>query len=381
MEGAVSAPPRLAGPLRPRLGVRAALLYSGLAWCLIGALIAAPARASLLTPAAVRGQILLPEDAALPRGSAIEVRLEDVSRADAPAALLGTAEVIPVGRPPYPFTLRYDAAAIDPRMRYALRASVRADGRLLFTTTRHIPAFPVDGQPPELPLEAVTPVPGSISPLDPLPATYYGVRDCVGCRPGSETLELRPGGVYLLRSSTEAPGAAPGTLDDLGTWTLEDGARLLLRGGREAPMTLDLREPDRLVLRMPAGAPTPAPGAPPGAQDLVLDRQAMCAPLEPRLLLRGCFRYMADAARFTEALTGLDLPVALEADHQALEQAYLSALMEHGRAPGSPLAVSLDAWITQRPRMDAPGSEDTLVVERLVGVWPQEICPASGPWP
>jgi uncharacterized lipoprotein YbaY len=332
--------------------------------------------------AELRGNLLLPPDAVLPRGALVEVRLEDVSRADAAATTLAETEIIPVGPPPYPFVLRYDPRRLDPRMRYALRGSVRANGRLWFINDTHVSAFPESGQPLDLPLVAVKQPGGGqaqVSPLDPLPATFFADQRCIGCPPGSETLELRPGGVFLMRVTLNGPADEPIAHDDLGTWSLGADGRLTLRGGREAPVVLDLADPGHLIRREP-GTPLdlPAGGTPPtGPRDLVLERQAMCAPLEPRLFMLGRYRYLVDAARFSECLTGMDLAVALEADHLALEQAYLRAIAESGLEPGTPLLVNVEDLITPRPRSDAAGAEETLVIERFIGLHPEGDCPKT----
>lgn len=77
------------------------------------------------------------ERIALPPGAVLEVELADVSRADSPARPLGHySRLAPVG-PPFRFVLAYDPAAVDPAGRYAVRASLRAGNRLLWTTTTH----------------------------------------------------------------------------------------------------------------------------------------------------------------------------------------------------------------------------------------------------
>ena len=354
----------------------------GLTVCAALALLATGVAAAAPVLAELRGSLSLPADATLPRGARIEVRLEDVSRADAGAVTLAETEVIPTGPPPYPFVLRYDPERIDPRMRYALRGTVRVDGRLHFINDTHVTAFPASGEPVDLPLVAVkaTGDQARHAPLAPLPATFHGERDCIGCRPGAETLELRPGGVFIMRITLEGQAGEPGVHDDLGTWSLDGSRRLVLRGGREAPVVLDLADPEHLIRREPGVPVDRPPGDVPaaGARDLVLERQAMCAPLEPRLLLQGRYRYLADTARFSECLTGLNLPVAMEVDHLALEQAYLQAIAESGLEPGAPLLVSVEGWITPRPRLDVAGSEDTLVIERFIGIWPAEDCAKAG---
>jgi len=86
--------------------------------------------------AAYRERIALPPDAVF------EAVLQDVSRADAPAEVLGRAKIDPAGQPPFRFEIAYDDAAVQPGRRYAVRATVTHQGRLLFTTDR---AYPVLG--------------------------------------------------------------------------------------------------------------------------------------------------------------------------------------------------------------------------------------------
>lgn len=86
--------------------------------------------------AAYRERIALPPDAVF------EAVLQDISRADAPAKVLGRANIEPAGQPPFRFEIAYDDAAVQPGRRYAVRATVRRQGRLLFTTDR---AYPVLG--------------------------------------------------------------------------------------------------------------------------------------------------------------------------------------------------------------------------------------------
>ncbi|QDH73773.1 YbaY family lipoprotein [Brevundimonas sp. M20] len=76
----------------------------------------------------------------LPPGHVLKVRLEDVSRADAPAEVLAEhAEPLNGRAPPYQATLGFPSSQIDPRHTYAVRAEIRdPSGALRFTTdTRH----------------------------------------------------------------------------------------------------------------------------------------------------------------------------------------------------------------------------------------------------
>ena len=76
-------------------------------------------------------------------------------------------------------------------------------------------------------------------------------------------------------------------------------------------------------------------------------------PLEPRLAMRGMYKYFADSGRFTECLTRKNLPVAMEQDNAALESAYSKAR----RQPGEELLVNLEGRVALRPRMEGQGQQ------------------------
>jgi len=86
----------------------------------------APATATITGTASYRERMMLP------RGATLEVTLEDVSGADAPADIIGRADVDAAKAPPYSFTLDYDPARINANHRYNVRARIMADGKLMF---------------------------------------------------------------------------------------------------------------------------------------------------------------------------------------------------------------------------------------------------------
>ena len=96
----------------------------------------------------ILGSVVYRERMMLPPGSELEIQLQDVSRADAPASVLASVMIRPDGGPPYSFSIDYNPGQIDERMRYALRATIRLNDRLLFTNTDYIDAF--GGNPVEV---------------------------------------------------------------------------------------------------------------------------------------------------------------------------------------------------------------------------------------
>ena len=88
--------------------------------------------------------------------------------------------------------------------------------------------------------------------------------------------------------------------------------------------------------------------------------------------MTGMFRYMADAALYTECQTETAFPVAPENDYLTLERACLV----HRQTPGEPLYVTLAGHLGQRPPMEGDGLETVLVVDRFETIGNRSACPA-----
>lgn len=113
--------------------------------------------ASLAQAGTVTGTALYRERMALPPGATFEAMLEDVSRAGAPATILGRYGPVPAGTPPFAFKIEYADAAVVPGGRYNVRTSVRSGDKLLFITDRHVEAL--TGKPLDLRMVRVAEAP------------------------------------------------------------------------------------------------------------------------------------------------------------------------------------------------------------------------------
>jgi putative lipoprotein len=124
---------------------------AGLIAAALALLVGAGPAAADAAAAELLGTATYRERMALPPGAVLEVVLEDASRADAPAPVIARQAQADPGAPPFAFTLPYDPAALDPRARYYVRASITLDGRLLFVTDTAYPVL-TEGAParPEL---------------------------------------------------------------------------------------------------------------------------------------------------------------------------------------------------------------------------------------
>ena len=90
--------------------------------------------------ATLEGTATFRERMALPPEARFEARLEDVSRADAPAEVIGEVSLAQPGNPPFRFAIPFDPARIQANHSYAVRGSILLGEQLLFTTDQ---AYPV----------------------------------------------------------------------------------------------------------------------------------------------------------------------------------------------------------------------------------------------
>ena len=99
----------------------------------------APAAPTPIASASVTGTVSYEGASDLPPGAELRVRLEDVSRADAPSVLIAEQAITNLGQPPIPFEIRYDPADIDARFDYAILATITLGDTLLFINdTAHL---------------------------------------------------------------------------------------------------------------------------------------------------------------------------------------------------------------------------------------------------
>ncbi len=88
--------------------------------------------------AKVTGTVTYRERIALPPTAVIKVQLVDVSRADAPAIVLGVQVTHSAGKQvPFAFEIQFDPSRIEANYSYAVQARIEQDGKLRFISDRH----------------------------------------------------------------------------------------------------------------------------------------------------------------------------------------------------------------------------------------------------
>lgn len=194
-----------------------------------------------------------------------------------------------------------------------------------------------------------------------LPGSFTGVLPCADCPGIRHHLDLHPAtGGYALRVEYIDREVVS---DELGLWHVDPLRRaLVLQGPGDARQEWQILGNGNLRLLDPEGQPI----------DSALPYELEPGPLAPLDIsgpMTGMFVYFADAALFTECLTGQRFPVMMEADYLALETAYLDART----APAAPLLARLEGRVAEREMMEGP-ARPALTVERFHHVTPYGAC-------
>lgn len=85
--------------------------------------------------------------------------------------------------------------------------------------------------------------------------------------------------------------------------------------------------------------------------------------------LQGMYSYTDDIWVFEDCATGEQWPVAADEEID-FEKAYMTAK----RRPGDPLLITVEGRLDVLRKREGRGKETTLIIERLVRVWPRETC-------
>jgi heat shock protein HslJ/uncharacterized lipoprotein YbaY/uncharacterized lipoprotein NlpE involved in copper resistance len=322
--------------------------------------------------AAYRQRIAMPPEAVL------SVRVNDVSHTDAQSPVLAeTSEPFGDRQVPIEFSLQVPSIAIDASHSYNLQATITVNGEQRFTTTRSYPTLTRGaGNKVDLMLDAVQPsVSGQTkvgafatpttesSASFTLPATFSGVTPCADCPGIAETLTLRSDGLFLLRRIYQDKSVSP--FVEHGRWTMTADKLVLTNASGTQNYTKisddTLRKLDSLGQPIVTSA------------NIDLNRAAMVDPISETHEWRGEFRYMADAATFTDCASGIRWPVAMTGDYLATERNYLKSR----NIPGSPLLVTFEGRLEQRPGMEEGISVEQLVIEKFNGPQPKAACASA----
>jgi len=196
--------------------------------------------------------------------------------------------------------------------------------------------------------------------------TYSGKIPCADCAGQRIVLTLFPDSTFRLRQTyLGVLNDQDKDFYDLGRWVVENGSdRLKLYGGTKKLWQFRFQTANRLRMLDIKGDEIHS------NLNYELTRLQEIDLVEGPMFLGGMYMYMADAAVFKECLTEKSYPVLIEADHLALERAYLS--MRHH--PGETMLVTFKGRFVQR--MPEPGLpvREHLIVEQFHRILPGKTC-------
>jgi len=237
------------------------------------------------TQAKITGSVSYVQKVALPPNSTVELRLEDVSRPDAPAILIAKDEVPTRGRQvPIAFELKYDSTLIQPSHRYAVRADIVSDGAPIFAAAGGYPVI-TGGAPVQIailvePAGKTARKDATMGPTPPLVGTYWRIFEINGAtvvagqgqhephlvlRAQDQRIDADGGlnlltGTYELRGESLRFGELASTLmaGPSALMNQEKSLQTALRattGYRVNGRTLQLLDGDRILVRLEAAEP------------------------------------------------------------------------------------------------------------------------------
>ncbi|MEW9807541.1 YbaY family lipoprotein [Mesorhizobium sp. ZMM04-5] len=135
------------------IGKLAELVLFGIAPLFLGGLLLPGALAA--AEMTVEGEVFYRERIALPPNAVVEVKLMDVSLADAPATIIAEQKIEPAGQVPVAFVLKFDPTVIQSRQTYAVQARITVDNRLWFITDQRYAVDPLNPEPQKMMLKMV----------------------------------------------------------------------------------------------------------------------------------------------------------------------------------------------------------------------------------
>jgi len=351
--------------------------------------------------AKVSGSVTYREKIALPPSAVLELRLEDVTRADA-TPVVTAARIEHPGQVPIRFELAYELGAIDARGRYAMRATIKDGDRVLFTsldtalvlTQGHGTRADLVLTQVAVPLAAKAPTTGQaltaagaatvrqaasaataasaavvaavrpqVNPLPTLPATFTGSYICADCPKMQYQLNLYPDDSFFMRA-TVTDRETTGTSDDIGSWVLSSDRTVLVLKGEGDALDMFTIGPNGSLKKVDVNV-KPLPGRLPND----LTHAAAFKPLTADLpTMRGAYS-MTDRGTFVECSTGQRWSVADQGAAADLAAAYVKARPE----PGASVVAEIEGVATPGAgRSGDPGG--SLVVRKFKRLVPRESC-------
>jgi copper homeostasis protein (lipoprotein) len=180
-------------------------------------------------------------------------------------------------------------------------------------------------------------------PLPQLPLTFSSVLPCANCEGIETSITLQPDGSFFSRQVYRGE-PQPNQANDLGRWVMSHYGNVLVMQGQSSEVRyFRVKSPDTIEMLDLEGRTIFS------SLNYSLKSNVMTDSLDLKFFpLRGQYRYLADAALFTECVSGLNFPVLTQGDNIKLENEYLGLQKE----PGQSLLATLYAHLKLAPSME-----------------------------
>ncbi len=196
--------------------------------------------------------------------------------------------------------------------------------------------------------------------LPTLPVTYSGELPCSDCEAMEVTLTLRPDSLFLMRQVYRTAGdTRRSDYIDFGSWDITADNQLMLKRGTEPPRLYQIEEGklsqldnlERTVL-----------------EDHELTRDEQVDPIEDSFMMRGLYSHYATTAEFVECETMMAFPIAVPGDDSLIQAAYADT----SAATVDTLLMTFYGHL--EVMKEAADASEMVIVDSLVGVWPDMRC-------
>lgn len=202
------------------------------------------------------------------------------------------------------------------------------------------------------------------------PVTYSGEIPCADCPGNLITLTLRSDSLFLMRQVyREAVDGMDKAFVEWGRWTRDrETGHLMLTGG-EFLQKFVIVDTEHIRMLDQYGQPIES------ELNYTLTKSPTIDPFPDTLRLIGRYLYFADAGLYWDCRFETRFPVAQQGDNAILESAY----SWNRTNPMDTVLIAIDGHLDSLPAIDREGLQERLVVDRLVGIWPDLNCDSPRP--
>ncbi|GAB4329578.1 MAG: hypothetical protein Kow0074_26100 [Candidatus Zixiibacteriota bacterium] len=202
------------------------------------------------------------------------------------------------------------------------------------------------------------------------PVTYSGEIPCADCPGNLITLTLRADSLFLMRQVyRKALDGLDKAFVEWGRWTRDrETGHILLTGG-EFLQKYAIVDAEHIRMLDQYGQPIESD------LNYTLTKSETVDAFPDTLRMSGRYFHFADAGLYWDCRFEKRFPVALQGDNRILESAY----SQNRTHPMDTVLISIDGHLDSLPARDREGLEERLVVDRLVGIWPEVTCESPRP--